>query len=95
MNGNGKSWTEWLRLITPIGIFILGVFVTDINKKIDCIDQKLFIHLTNDEMHSPRSLVVTKPEFTMYQVMRDKQMEDIREKISDIKDFIVKVTTKK
>ncbi len=59
-------------------------------------DEKLFKHLTNDEIHTPKSIVVSKAEFDIYQVFRDKQMSDLKDTFSkgidDIKRSIDKLS---
>jgi hypothetical protein len=84
-NSSGKSWTEYLRLITPFLLLVVTGYCSFISSKLTEIDDKLFKHLTNDELHAPRSLVVTKPEFLIYQTMRDKQMEDIKNAVLDMR----------
>ena len=83
-----KHWTENFRAITPIlvtvAIFLLAGLRSDVSK----IDDKLFKHLTNEEIHTPRSLVVSQQAFTLYQTMRDSQMADLKVGIIDIKDFL-------
>jgi hypothetical protein len=88
-NGNGrKSITEYFRWLTPIlitvGVFLLG----NIQSTVKGIDDKLFKHLTNDEIHTPKSVVVTRPEFNIYQEMRNKEMENLRLGICEIKDML-------
>jgi len=68
-----KSWTEYFRVVTPmlltVGIFMLGNIISLTNK----IDDKLFKHLTNDDMHVIRSTVVTKAEYdVMLKVNSDR-----------------------
>jgi hypothetical protein len=60
----------------------------NIMRQLEDIDAKLFKHLTNDEMHCPRSITVTKPEFLIYQSMRDKQMDEMRNGINRIENLI-------
>lgn len=86
------NWKETLRFATPLLLIVINVCIgmvlsnqSDIKTSIAGIDDKLFKHLTNDEMHSPRSVVVTKPEFTLYQEMRESQLKDIRDNMIDIK----------
>ena len=90
-----RHWTEQFRWITPvlvsIAIFILGGIKADLTK----IDEKMFKHLTNDEVHCPRTIVVTKPEFQMYQAMRDKQMEDLKDYLIRIERYIERVNGNK
>lgn len=86
MNGDRKEWTENMRWITPILVTICLFFLAMINNKVDQIDEKLFKHLTNDEMHTPRTLVITRPEFDIYQELRQRQMVDIKESLTEIKN---------
>ena len=81
---NGKrQFSEIFRYFTPIlitiGIFILG----GIQSTVKDIDTKLFSHLTNDEIHCPKSIVVTKPEFEIYQEFRQKQMTEMRDNLTE------------
>jgi hypothetical protein len=90
-----KNWMEYFRLVTPFLLILFGIIgwfikedVSRINLKLEDIDHKMFVHLTNDEMHSPRSLMVTKAEFLVYQSMRDKQMGDLKDIIYDIRKLL-------
>ena len=96
-----KDWTESFRFITPLMLLIISAFLAylisdftnfkvDIKGQLSCIDQKIFTHLTNDEMHSPRSIIVTKPEFMMYQQMRDRQVEDIKDSLERVEKILDK-----
>ena len=86
------TWKEMMRFATPILLIVVNVCIgmvlsnqTDIKAVVHNVDDKLFKHLTNDEMHGPRSLMVTKPEFSLFQAMGDAQMKDIRDAIYDVK----------
>ena len=61
-------------------------YLANINSKVEQIDDKLFRHLTNDEMHSPRSLFVTKAEFEIYQELRSRQVADIKDLVADMRN---------
>lgn len=87
---------EALRFVTPIlsagTLFVVGLLFS----RIDKLDDKIFKHLTNDDIHTPKMVVVTRPEFEIYQQMRDRQMQDIKEAVlrqssdtKDIKDLLV------
>lgn len=84
-----NSWVGWFRFVTPILVTIALFMISNIQhqneashkeimNKVDSIDDKLFKHLTNDEMHCPRTLTMSKAEFSIYQEMRQKQMDDLR-----------------
>ena len=103
-NGNGerKAWTESFRVITPILLILVnamgGMIIAnqqDIKLRISELDTKIFKHLTNDELHTPRSMVVSQQAFTIYQTMRDKQMDNINENIHEIKIMMGKNMTRK
>ena len=91
---NNRHWTESFRIFTPILVtiacFMLGSLMTTINK----IDDKMFKHLTNDEIHCPRSIMASKGEFDLYQKMRDTQMKDLKDDIGEIKKILVKYIEK-
>jgi len=89
-NNNNKRWTEWFRVFTPLFLFVLSLLAGGINSKLNDIDNRLFSHLTNDELHCPKSMVVTKAEFIIYQTMREKQMADIKDDLADIKRILLK-----
>lgn len=74
----GNNWMEWFRFITPILITITLFMISDIKATTHEMDSKIFRHLTNDDMHTPKSIIVTKAEFSIYQEMRQRQMDDLR-----------------
>jgi hypothetical protein len=96
MAENKTTFGEGVKYLTPIlvtiALFMIGGMRSDMTKvetslsaQISSVDIKLFKHLTNDEIHTPKSIVISKPEFTIYQTMRDKQMSDIKEMITDVR----------
>jgi hypothetical protein len=62
MQNNGS----WIKYITPvlmtIAIFMLGTIMAQVSR----IDEKLFQHLANDQIHMPRSQFVSKAEFDLH-----------------------------
>ena len=83
MTANSENkWVGWFRFITPILVTIALWLLVAMDHKIDGIDDKLFKHLTNDEMHSPRSLTVGRAEFGLYQEMRQRQLVDIKDSLN-------------
>ena len=94
---NGKSWFEHLRLITPFLIVVLGFYVNGMNSSImevktsiNAMQAELFHHLTNSDLHMPRSSVTSKDEFVIYQAMRDKQMADIKDSLGRVENLMQK-----
>ena len=94
-DANNKSWIEYFRLITPFMLVVLSFVgwsinlrIETIDKKIQSLDDKLFIHLTNEEIHTPRSLVVSQEAFMLYQSMRDKEIKIMADNIAEIKNML-------
>ena len=81
---------EWFRLITPMMLTIVIFLCTGINSRLEGIETKLFSHMTNHEMHTPSSMVISKAEFEIYQQMRDRQMADLKEGILRIENHLTK-----
>jgi hypothetical protein len=90
-DGNGKThWTEYFRVATPFLLLVMTFIGTTFNERLTTIsngiaelDTKVFKHLTNDELHPPKSIVVTKAEFSIYQEMRNEQMRSIKDVVKD------------
>jgi hypothetical protein len=80
-----------LRYVVPVLVTINLFIVTGINNQVNKIDEKLFKHLTNDELHIPRSRVVTKSEFELYKQFSNQSTLEIKKAIcnlqSDLKDY--------
>lgn len=92
-----KNWDSVLKYALPIMLFVLGVYIRQVDSSINLVrselkdykmytcetmkeySDKMFKHMTNDEMHAPRSMVITKPEFAIYQELRNDQMKELRE----------------
>ncbi len=83
-NGN------WIKFITPvlvtIVIFMLGTIMAQVNR----IDEKLFHHLANDEIHMPRSLYVSKAEFEMQSRFIEKENDQIIKAIDELRKDLKK-----
>ncbi len=88
-NGNGRKTSEIFRWLTPIMLTVAIAILTSLSNTVNKIDDKMFKHLTNDEIHAPRSIFVNKTEFDLYQKFRDNQMVAIDKNICDIKNMMV------
>jgi len=81
MQNNG-SWTKFVTpVLVTITIFMLGVIIAQVNR----IDEKLFHHLANDEIHMPRSLYVSKAEFELQSRFIEKENDRIVKAIDDLR----------
>jgi hypothetical protein len=109
-NGNSKGIWEYLRIVTPVlttlGLFIVALVGNGINTRIDrmetqvCtsiekVDEKLFKHLTNEELHVVRSTIVDKAQFDLINQIRAAQIAEIKTDMSDIKLLLMQDRTNK
>jgi len=79
------SWTKYITpVLVTIAIFMLGVIMAQVNR----IDEKLFHHLANDEIHMPRSLYVSKAEFDIQSRFIEKENDRIIKAIDELKTDI-------
>lgn len=89
MTDKRVNWWELFRLITPlmitVGLFMIG----NINTKIDCLDQKVFTHLTNHDIHIPRETIVNKGEFELINNIRATQFAKIESALSELRAMII------
>ena len=88
MKEDKPNWWEYLRFITPLLLTIALFMISQINQEIKDLNTKMFVHLTNEEIHTPRGMVVSQEAFTLYQTMRDSQMADIKTNMVDIKELL-------
>jgi hypothetical protein len=61
----GAKLSESFRFITPVLVTITLAVLSHLAYTVGKIDDKLFKHFTNEEIHIPRSTVVTQAEFDM------------------------------
>lgn len=79
---NGGGWTKYITpVLVTIAIFMLGTIMAQVSR----IDEKLFHHLANDEIHMPRSLYVSKAEFEMQSRFIEKENDRIIKAIDDLR----------
>ena len=79
---NSVGWTKFITpVLVTITIFMLGVIIAQVNR----IDEKLFHHLANDEIHMPRSLYVSKAEFEMQSRFIEKESDRIVKAIDELR----------
>jgi len=94
-NGNGsKQAIEWFRLITPVLVTISIFFLSGVSFQLHRIDNKLFTHLTNHDIHVPREQIVSQAEFDLHCKFAKENKEDILKAFDDlrldIKDMIAR-----
>ena len=80
-----KGWSKFITpILVTIAIFMLGTIMAQVGR----IDEKLFHHLSNDEIHMPRSQFVTKAEFDLQSKFAEREAERILKAIDELRsDF--------
>ncbi len=79
-NGN---WTKYITpVLVTIALFMLGSIMAQVGR----VDEKLFHHLANDEIHMPRSLYVSKAEFDIQSRFIEKENDRIIKAIDELKN---------
>jgi hypothetical protein len=79
-NGN---WTKYITpVLVTIALFMLGTIMAQVSR----VDEKLFHHLANDEIHMPRSLYVSKAEFDIQSRFIEKENDRIIKAIDELKN---------
>ena len=92
VDDNGRpSWMNVTNMLVTISLALTSI----VTMVLFDINNKIFVHLTNSEIHIPRSTVVSRDEFVIYQMMRDKQMTDIKQDINDIKCILSDSVTRR
>ena len=78
-----ESWTKFITpVLVTIAIFMLG----NITAQVGRVEEKLFHHLANDEIHMPRSMFVSKAEFDLHSKFSDKETERILKAIDELRN---------
>ena len=82
MQNNG-NWTKYITpVLATIAIFMLGTIMAQVSR----IDEKLFQHLANDQIHMPRSQYVSKAEFDLHCKFFEKENDRILKAIDDLRN---------
>ena len=90
LNNNGSRIT-WLRLITPALVSLTVFMLGGISFQLHRLDDKIFKHLTNHEIHIPRGQAVSQAEFDMHCLFAEKHRDEIMEKLEDIRNAQIEI----
>lgn len=82
---------DFFKLITPILVTISIVFINllsnridKLDKKIEEIDNKLFVHLTNHEIHTPRGCIVDQEVFKLHCQYEEERFKAVIDYLNQI-----------
>ena len=77
------NWTKYITpILVTIALFMLGEVITQVGR----LEEKLFHHMTNDEIHMPRSQFVTKAEFDLQGKFAERETERILKAIDELRN---------
>ena len=76
---------NWTKYITPILVTIALFMLGEVMAQVGRVEEKLFHHLSNDEIHMPRSQFVTKAEFDLQSKFAEKETERILKAIDELR----------
>ena len=80
-----KNWWEYLRFITPLLLTIALFMIGSINGEIEDLNNKIFVHLTNDDIHVTREYIVSKAEFDLLARVREGQFAKIESALAELR----------
>ena len=72
-----KNGFEWLRILTPVLLAVSLFILTQVYAQITDVGVKLYHHITNDELHVPRSEYVNL--YNQIANMQNQIIQTIRE----------------
>jgi len=82
---NNKGWTKFITpVLVTVAIFMLGNLTVQINR----LEDRIFQHLANDQIHAPRSQFVSKAEFELHCKFFEKENDRIIKAIEDLRKEI-------
>ena len=76
---------SFISVITLLSIFITAGLRADIHT----LDNKMLVHLTNHEIHCPRTDMISKAEFDTYKFFVNENTNEIKNKLDKIENIIV------
>ena len=76
----------WAKYITPVLVTITIFMLGNIMAQMGRVEERLFHHLSNDEIHMPRSQFVSKAEFEIQSRFVEKENDRILRAIDDLRN---------
>ena len=87
---NGYRVVEWFRFITPVLVTVAITMVGGLRMDIKSIEDKMFTHLTNENLHMPRGRIASKGEFELYREFTDKKIDALMTSIEKMEENIMR-----
>ena len=80
--------TGWTKFITPVLVTIAIFMLGNITMQIARLEERIFQHLANDQIHAPRSQFVSKAEFDLHCKFFEKENDRIIKALEDLRKEI-------
>lgn len=77
-------FTQKVNAVPSILITIAIAMLGSLTAKQDKMEERLFKHFTNEEIHIPRSTVVTKAEFDIINRINENRFIEVRDELRNI-----------
>ncbi|MEW5816571.1 MAG: hypothetical protein AB1798_14410 [Spirochaetota bacterium] len=77
---------NWIKYITPVLVTIAIFMLGNVTMQIVRLEERVFQHLANDQIHSPRSQFVSKAEFDLHCKFFEKENDRIIKAIGDLRN---------
>jgi len=78
----------WTKYVTPILVTIAIFMLGNITMQIVRLEDRMFQHLANEQIHAPRSQFVSKAEFDLHCKFFEKENDRIIKAIEDLRNEI-------
>jgi len=82
---------NWVKYITPVLVTVAIFMLGNLTMQIGRVEEKLFHHLANDEIHMPRSQFVSKAEFDIQSRFIEKENDRILNAIDNLRNEIKRI----
>ena len=83
---SGKE--NWTKYITPVLVTVAIFMLGNLTAQVARVEEKLFHHLANEEIHMPRSQFVSKAEFDVQSRFIEKENDRIMNAIDGLRNEI-------
>jgi hypothetical protein len=84
MQNNGS----WAKYVTPVLVTIAIFMLGNITMQIARLEERVFQHLANDQIHAPKSQFVSKAEFDLHCKFFEKENDRIIKALEDLRKEI-------
>jgi len=92
---NGKNgamlWRRIAMIIAGAFLSINTIILMTIRTDVVDMNNKIFTHLTNHDIHIPREQLVSSAEYSMFQRINEEKLRDVSQSMKDINKTLIKI----